>query len=143
MNTGMQDAFNLAWKLARTLRGEGGEGLLDSYDTERHPIAARMLKLTTRLTKVGTIDNDAARWLRNDALHAASALSPIRHALANQIDETDISYHDSPVITHDKTPGHGRNVRTGDHLPDVPGTTLWQDVIRAMAADPTKPTTSC
>jgi hypothetical protein len=38
-NTGVGDAHNLAWKLAMTLRGEAGEGLLDSYDAERRPVA--------------------------------------------------------------------------------------------------------
>jgi putative polyketide hydroxylase len=41
MNCGIQDAHNLAWKLAAVLRGEAGEGLLDTYETERRPIAAR------------------------------------------------------------------------------------------------------
>ncbi|MEV0980904.1 FAD-dependent oxidoreductase [Streptomyces sp. NPDC049915] len=38
-NTGVHDAHNLAWKLAAVLRGEAGEGLLDSYDAERRPVA--------------------------------------------------------------------------------------------------------
>ncbi|MGW3497538.1 FAD-dependent oxidoreductase [Streptomyces sp. NPDC001020] len=38
-NTGIHDAHNLAWKLAAVLRGEAGEGLLDSYDAERRPVA--------------------------------------------------------------------------------------------------------
>jgi 2-polyprenyl-6-methoxyphenol hydroxylase-like FAD-dependent oxidoreductase len=38
-NTGVQDAANLAWKLARVLRGQAGEGLLDSYEAERRPVA--------------------------------------------------------------------------------------------------------
>src|SRR5262249_38566401 len=39
LNTGIADAHNLAWKLAAVVRGEGGEGLLDTYDRERRPIA--------------------------------------------------------------------------------------------------------
>ena len=39
MNTGLQDAFNLAWKLALVCRGEAGAGLLDTYETERRPVA--------------------------------------------------------------------------------------------------------
>ncbi|MFE1753265.1 FAD-dependent oxidoreductase [Streptomyces anandii] len=39
-NTGVQDAHNLAWKLAAVLRGEAGPGLLDSYDPERRPVCA-------------------------------------------------------------------------------------------------------
>lgn len=39
-NTGVQDAHNLAWKIAMVLRGEAGEGLLDTYNRERHPFGA-------------------------------------------------------------------------------------------------------
>lgn len=46
LNLGVQDAFNLGWKLAAVLRGEAGEELLDTYQTERHPAAARVLALT-------------------------------------------------------------------------------------------------
>ncbi|WP_267884727.1 FAD-dependent monooxygenase [Streptomyces sp. NRRL S-87] len=46
MNTGIQDAFNLGWKLAETLAGRGGPELLDTYEEERLPIAAWTLKIT-------------------------------------------------------------------------------------------------
>ena len=48
LNTGLQSAHNLAWKLAAVVRGEGGEALLDSYETERFPTAARTLENTNR-----------------------------------------------------------------------------------------------
>lgn len=46
VNLGIQDAVNLGWKLAATVRGWAPEGLLDSYHTERHPVAARVLQNT-------------------------------------------------------------------------------------------------
>ncbi|MFH9587911.1 FAD-dependent monooxygenase [Streptomyces luteogriseus] len=46
LNLGIQDAFNLGWKLAAELRGWAPEGLLDSYHTERHPVAAAVLDNT-------------------------------------------------------------------------------------------------
>ncbi|MFE2857755.1 FAD-dependent monooxygenase [Streptomyces lavendulae] len=46
LNLGVQDAFNLGWKLAAVLRGDAGEELLDTYQSERHPVAARVLALT-------------------------------------------------------------------------------------------------
>jgi 2,4-dichlorophenol 6-monooxygenase len=42
-NTSIQDSYNLAWKLAMVLRGQAGEGLLDSYQTERAPVAAQIV----------------------------------------------------------------------------------------------------
>lgn len=55
MNTGMQDACNLAWKLALVVRGIGSEGLLDSYSPERSPIAEQVLKVTGRVTSIATL----------------------------------------------------------------------------------------
>ncbi|MGW3667861.1 FAD-dependent monooxygenase [Streptomyces sp. NPDC005141] len=46
LSIGVQDAFNLGWKLAATLRGHAPEGLLDTYHAERHPVAARVLRTT-------------------------------------------------------------------------------------------------
>jgi 2-polyprenyl-6-methoxyphenol hydroxylase-like FAD-dependent oxidoreductase len=46
LNVGVQDAMNLGWKLAATIRGDAPDGLLDSYTTERHPIGARVLDWT-------------------------------------------------------------------------------------------------
>ncbi|HEY6737602.1 MAG TPA: FAD-dependent monooxygenase, partial [Actinopolymorphaceae bacterium] len=46
LNLGIQDAFNLGWKLAAEVRGRAPEGLLDSYHTERHPVAADVLNNT-------------------------------------------------------------------------------------------------
>ena len=46
MNTGIQDAFNLGWKLALAVRGQAAPGLLDTYEAERHPIARGVLRGT-------------------------------------------------------------------------------------------------
>ena len=46
LNLGLQDAFNLGWKLAEVIRGESGDDLLDTYHAERHPVAARVLQST-------------------------------------------------------------------------------------------------
>jgi len=46
LNTGVQDAVNLGWKLAQVVKGTSPEGLLDSYHAERHPVAARVVRTT-------------------------------------------------------------------------------------------------
>jgi 3-(3-hydroxy-phenyl)propionate hydroxylase len=46
LNTGVQDAVNLGWKLAQVVKGRSPEGLLDTYHAERHPVAARVLRTT-------------------------------------------------------------------------------------------------
>ncbi|MFJ9418802.1 rifampin monooxygenase [Streptomyces sp. NPDC101227] len=55
LNLGVQDAFNLGWKLAAAVKGWAPEGLLDSYHTERHPVGARVLDNTrAQITLLGT-----------------------------------------------------------------------------------------
>jgi 2-polyprenyl-6-methoxyphenol hydroxylase-like FAD-dependent oxidoreductase len=56
LNTGVQDAFNLGWKLAAVVRGEAGDELLDTYETERHPVAARVLQNTRAQTALSRTD---------------------------------------------------------------------------------------
>ena len=56
LNIGVQDAVNLGWKLAQVVRGTSPESLLDSYQAERHPIGARVLKTTMALTAINRGD---------------------------------------------------------------------------------------
>src|SRR6202008_3087288 len=75
MNTGMQDAFNLGWKLAAVIRGEGGQTLLDSYNGERHPVGKSVIDFTSLLTKVGTLKG-GARLVRDVVIQGASRIAP-------------------------------------------------------------------
>jgi 3-(3-hydroxy-phenyl)propionate hydroxylase len=63
LNIGVQDAVNLGWKLAQVVRGTSPESLLDTYQAERHPIGARVLKLTMAQTALMRGDE------RTKALH--------------------------------------------------------------------------
>jgi hypothetical protein len=63
LNTGVQDAVNLGWKLAQVVTGTSPESLLDSYQAERHPVAARVLKNTLAQTALARGDE------RTKALH--------------------------------------------------------------------------
>ena len=86
MNTGMQDAINLAWKLALVCRGLAtAPALLDSYDLERRPVGAQVIASAGRLTKVGTLSNPHRqdRSRRRRARHAR-ALPPVQHAMAGR-----------------------------------------------------------
>ncbi|HEX8950872.1 MAG TPA: FAD-dependent monooxygenase, partial [Polyangia bacterium] len=65
MNTGIQDAVNLGWKLALVARGEAPATLLDSYDEERRPVGQRLLSFTDRLFSVATSANPLVVWARN------------------------------------------------------------------------------
>ena len=65
MNTGIQDAFNLAWKLALVVRGLAPAQLLASYHVEREPVARDVLNLTDRITRMATMRNSVAQSVRD------------------------------------------------------------------------------
>jgi 2-polyprenyl-6-methoxyphenol hydroxylase-like FAD-dependent oxidoreductase len=121
MNTGMQDAFNLAWKLDLAARGRATEALLDSYDAERHPVAARVIKGSTALTRAGTVRNPVAQELRNHAAGLVSHIGPIHRRAAAETEETSIAYPDSPIVANAgrRTPRGAPGA--GDHAPSVLG----------------------
>jgi 3-(3-hydroxy-phenyl)propionate hydroxylase len=73
LNLGVQDAFNLGWKLAHVVKGISPDSLLDTYHTERHPVGARALKETMAHVAVGRLDDRSKAlsdlvtdWLKTD-----------------------------------------------------------------------------
>ncbi len=65
MNTGIQDAFNLGWKLAQVVQGRAPEGLLDSYEAERHPVGQRALRTSDLILRGLLVRRQPLRWLRD------------------------------------------------------------------------------
>jgi 2-polyprenyl-6-methoxyphenol hydroxylase-like FAD-dependent oxidoreductase len=61
MNTGIGDAMNLGWKIAAAIKGDAPSWLLDTYETERHPVGANVLKMTDRLFKISALKSAPAR----------------------------------------------------------------------------------
>ncbi len=116
MNTGMQDALNLSWKLALAMRNQASEALLDSYHDERHPIAAHVIAFTTNLAKVGTLGSGFLREVRNQAMRFALKVPAAQHAMANEVEEQNVNYRASPIVVG--TDGHAQG---GDFLRDVAG----------------------
>jgi 2-polyprenyl-6-methoxyphenol hydroxylase-like FAD-dependent oxidoreductase len=97
MNTGMQDAFNLAWKLALVCRGEAAEALLDSFSVERSAVGAEVLKAAGRLTMVATMRNHTAQAVRNLFGRLLLGLAPVRKAMVDTMSEVSVGYADSPL----------------------------------------------
>jgi 2-polyprenyl-6-methoxyphenol hydroxylase-like FAD-dependent oxidoreductase len=97
MNTGMQDAFNLAWKLASVVRKTCDEHLLDSYSPERSKVGDEVLKGAERLTAVGTMRNPIAQTVRNLVGHVVLGLAPVQREIADTMTEVSIGYPDSPL----------------------------------------------
>ena len=98
MNTGMQDAFNLAWKLALVSRGTGDEEtLLGSYSAERSPIAAAVLEGAGRMTEVGLLRGDFKQAIRNHVASFVFGLSPVKRKMADVLTELSVGYPKSPL----------------------------------------------
>jgi 2-polyprenyl-6-methoxyphenol hydroxylase-like FAD-dependent oxidoreductase len=101
MNTGLQDAYNLAWKLALVVSGRAGEPLLDSYAAEREPVAERLLQTTDRAFAFIVSDGWSSRLLRTRILARVAALAmsfDVARKLAfRTISQTGIQYRDGPL----------------------------------------------
>jgi hypothetical protein len=103
MNTGLQDAANLAWKLAEVLDGRAGDALLDSYGAERLPVARALLRFTDRLFSFGATTRPLLIRLRNvlvPRLFPRVMASSARRAQAFRfISELGIAYTKSPIVS--------------------------------------------
>ncbi|MFD7919177.1 FAD-dependent monooxygenase [Streptomyces sp. NPDC059740] len=99
LNTGVQDAYNLGWKLAAVLRHGVGEALLDTYEAERLPVAARVLEISSHLHMTQS-------WQRDKELR-----------------QLGIGYGDGPLADERRTGLPEDALRAGDRAPDAPLTT--------------------
>ncbi|MDJ0356611.1 FAD-dependent monooxygenase [Paenarthrobacter sp. PH39-S1] len=87
MNTGIQDAVDLARTLILALEGKGVEAELDGYEARRRPVAQAVVALTDRMTRVATVKGPLARNARNVAVGVVLSVPALRHRLAERIGE--------------------------------------------------------
>ena len=101
MNTGLQDAYNLGWKLALVVRGQADATLLDSYEQERRPVAQRLLRTTDRMFALLVSDSLFAGLARTRILAKVAAramtIESIRQLAFRTISQVGIRYRDSPL----------------------------------------------
>lgn len=90
LNTGVQDAVNLGWKLAQVVAGVSPDSLLDTYHSERHPVAARVLRNTMAQVALAT-PGDHHQALR-DTMAQVLAMDEPRRAIAGMISALDVRY---------------------------------------------------
>jgi 2-polyprenyl-6-methoxyphenol hydroxylase-like FAD-dependent oxidoreductase len=90
MNTGIQDATNLGWKLAAAVRGH--DGLLDSYESERHPVGRTAMRSSGALVRTGIASSATQRTLRLAALRLTLSIPAIRRKGALMISGIGIGY---------------------------------------------------
>ncbi len=98
MNTGIQDVWNLVWKLDFFLHGHGNERLLDSYSAERIPVIKNVIETTDFLTKAMGTPNKLAQVLRDTVIPMVSRLAPFQHAFVQRLSELGIAYRGSPIV---------------------------------------------
>jgi 2-polyprenyl-6-methoxyphenol hydroxylase-like FAD-dependent oxidoreductase len=91
MNTGIQDAFNLAWKLALVIKGSGSDLLLDSYNAECRSVGYSALRGTDLLTRTVALCNPVARGLRNQLLSSLSSLASVRRKATVHLSELTVN----------------------------------------------------
>jgi hypothetical protein len=98
MNTGLQDVWNLAWKLALFVRGHGNEQLLESYGAERLPVIEQVIQTTDFLTKAMGTRNSVVQALRNTMIPIVTRLASFQHAFVQRLSELGIAYRGSPIV---------------------------------------------
>lgn len=117
MNTSMQDAYNLGWKLGLVVRELATESLLDSYEHERLAVARQLVRDTDRATRAVTLRHPVAQNLRNAVISLLGQRELVREKMRNTASELAIHYPASP-LNHELWDRFGGGVRAGDRMPD-------------------------
>ncbi|MGW1229838.1 FAD-dependent monooxygenase [Streptomyces sp. NPDC002530] len=120
MNTGLGDAENLAWKLALVVSGRAGEGLLDTYEAERRPVAREVVAATSGLTRLAVGENPLIRAVRDRVLAPALALPAAQRFLWEKSSQLRTHYRGGPLAMRRPGPRIGAAPRPGDRVPDLP-----------------------
>jgi 2-polyprenyl-6-methoxyphenol hydroxylase-like FAD-dependent oxidoreductase len=128
MNTGIQDAYNLAWKLALVTRGAARESLLDSYEAERQPVAKALLATTDAAMRglevaIG-LRSPIGTALRNQLISLVTSTSLVRARATRTVSMLDIAYPDSPIVKQDRIPVWQANL-TSSAGTEHPGLADW------------------
>ena len=123
MNTGLQDAVNLGWRLGGVLRGQLAEQVLDGYDRERRDAAHAVARTTTLQTNWGLLRRPSQITARDVVVGTASASGALQRALAPLVAQTGVRYPAATpgrLLRDSLTPR--RRTRPGERLPVLPVT---------------------
>ena len=117
MNTGIQDGYNLAWKLAMVLSGNADAKLLDTYNEERQPNARRLIQTTDRFFQLGASDDWFLSFFRTQIFpyiaNIALNLDIVKSAIFPLVSQIGINYRNSSLSRG----GDGFNIKAGDRMP--------------------------
>jgi 3-(3-hydroxy-phenyl)propionate hydroxylase len=112
LNTGVQDAVNLGWKLAQVVDGTSPEKLLDTYHAERHPVGARVLQNTMAMVALSSAD--ARHEALRDVVGELLRMEEPRRRVAGTVSGLDIRYNIGA-----EGEGGGRHPLVGRRMPDL------------------------
>ena len=117
--TGIQDAANLAWKLAASLREGAPDSLLDTYDEERRPIAREVLQRTSAVTAIIFAMNPIAGFVRERLLVPILRRPFVQRRMFAKLSQLEMNYRGRSLAAHIDAPFSRTRVRAGDRTPDV------------------------
>jgi 2-polyprenyl-6-methoxyphenol hydroxylase-like FAD-dependent oxidoreductase len=118
MNTGIQDAYNLGWKLALAVTGQAPQSLLDTYEQERRPVAQSVLRTSGASMTALFSPNPLMSMLRDWLILPLLRLPAVSRALVSRTSQLDVNYRASTLSAGGRArPGP---VRAGDRAPDAP-----------------------
>lgn len=126
MNAGLQDAYNLAWKLALVIQNKGQAELINSYPAEREPISKSLLTATEWATRMVTVRNPVFKQIRQYSLGFLTGFDRVQHRIASTLSELNVNYRNSPIVQEDCTFPLAAN-RQGESLPGQPNVMDWFD----------------
>jgi 2-polyprenyl-6-methoxyphenol hydroxylase-like FAD-dependent oxidoreductase len=119
MNTGIQDAYNLAWKTALVLKGSAGEGILETYNEERLPNAKRLLETTDRMFNLAAGKDWLLGLIRTTVFPPMAkfilSFDVIKKRFFPLISQIGLNYRDSFLSDHDGDDEF--EIKAGDRMP--------------------------
>ncbi|MBD2774830.1 FAD-dependent monooxygenase [Iningainema tapete] len=119
MNTGIQDAYNLAWKIAFVLKGYAGDALLESYNEERLANAKRLLQTTDQFFDVAAGDQWYLRFFRDNILPSLASFvtrfDAAKEFLFPMVSQIGLNYRDSSLSWHQGD--RSFHIKAGDRMP--------------------------
>ncbi len=130
MNTGIGDAYNLAWKLALVVKGFASEDLLETYNEERLANAKRLLESTDRMFELAAGSNWLMSFLRTTIFPPVagfiSSLETFSKRIFPLISQIGINYRNASLSQHND--GEGEHVKAGDRMPyfEVDGQSIFE-----------------
>jgi hypothetical protein len=118
MNIGIQDAFNLAWKLSLVIKNAGNPELLDSFEAERRPVDEAVIRQTDRGTRLISLHGSVTRFIRDHMISLVAALPGFEERLGEALSGIAVNYRRSPIVEE-----HGAGMAgpaAGERAPDAP-----------------------